>query len=1066
MKYKLKKMTAAALVLALGVSAPPLNVQARSFGDVNSDHWAYQHISSLANDGIINGRDDGNFDLYATITRAEFFTIVNNSFGFTEEADVHFPDVNADAWYASQVKRAVAAGYIQGFEDGTLRPGNNVTRAEVAIILNNLLNLPGVNYSGFADVDEIPDWAEDSIRAITAAGVLSTFADGTFRPTTDITRVDSAVALSIVRNNFLSTNNNNVYAVTPQAPSAPSNAVSDDALVINRSFGDSEVQTISGDVKINGTSGLEVRNLVIEGDLLISESQAHTLVSLSNVTVNGAVYINNTNVRLLGSFNDVYVNQPNTRLRLRNSGGTTVSSLTVSESAVGTRLSLDPNTSVANATINAAGTSILGSGSIANAAINAANVTVANASIISNATGAQPPSVGAGTGGGAGGGGNVGGGGGGGGWTPTPPQPPGPGQPDPGQPEADRDVTISDAYRFGLVLNNDRVLAGETHMTTLLESLNSIVIPDPTPYGITTAIEWAFTEGATAATNTHAVKIMTEANAVIATLSVITNATGVATATLAPAAHNLTNSNNYVLVIPATAHNDCCVNEIIVPIGVRSLPSTNGAVIGDGVVVNLQETVKDTTFNITNAAAVATELNRGLEIVVAGDIANIPVSWNTTVTSPQDIAIFATTATPTQVGTVQVSFAADGSVQVGGFTLTSAGLTDLRNDSNDFVAEIPANIINNFGVGISVPIDVDVTDFLPDVEVFTATPTRNLNLQSTGAAIRGILPSAASLFDSLGVEDEESQAVNQLDNLAGYLDGETIQVHRRDGGPLGHVANLTVASGGATVELSMEGANSSLTDEGTYVAVVQRSNIEVSDVPLAHFGETGIIEITLDIDIFETLTPAPIGLTAGDVGGSGELEGTALLALRDALNSSSLDWDDLDVDPTDDYQEIELFATEAAAYAGSGGEVATLTLTYDGIGSLEGEFSAGTLTGDLFGILEFNGGADKLLIRFTADTSIIVTLVPIDFSVLDGLLVAPVEGLEDKDLADYENLEDELDEVEVTEITEDEETEVEASEGEEVKEELVATEEIEIEMLGKEIEEDTTDENEEAFITL
>jgi len=422
MKYKLKRMAAATLVVALSTSTPPLSVYARSFGDINSDHWAYQHINSLASDGIVNGRDNGNFDPDSTITRAEFFTMINNTFGFTDETEIHFSDVNPNAWYVSQVRRAIAAGYVRGFEDATLRPNNNITRAEVVVILNNILNLPTAPNAGFIDSAEIPSWAESSVSAVAEAGIIRGFPDGTFRPTNNMTRAESAVVLSSVRNNFLGGGQGAV--VTPYAPDMDNEdvVISDDATLITSSFGTSEVQTIDGDVRIAGTSALEVQNLVINGDLVISESHRSQLVSLSNVTVNGAVYINSTNVHLLGSFDDVYVNQPNTRLRLRNSGGTTVENLTISESATGSRLTLDANTNVANAVINAARTSISGNGRIASATINATGVTVANNSIIQNlASGSNQPSlsgIGTGTGGG-----NIGGGG--GGWNPTPPtQPP------------------------------------------------------------------------------------------------------------------------------------------------------------------------------------------------------------------------------------------------------------------------------------------------------------------------------------------------------------------------------------------------------------------------------------------------------------------------------------------------------------------------------------------------------------------------------------------------------------------------------------------------------------------
>ena len=415
MKYKLKRMTTATLILALGgASRPPINVHANTFNDTNY-HWTNSHIQSMAQEGLINGRGDSVFDPDEHINRAEIFTLVNNMFGFTDEANIHFEDVSAEAWYAQHVRRAVAAGYIQGFGDNTARPTNNITRAEVSVILNNILEFPTTAMSSFADSHLIPSWAYGAVNAIAQAGLVRGFPDGTFRATNNITRAEATVVLSLVRDLLT-----NYDTLLEEAPKEETAAIEENLEIIG-SFGTEELQVVNGNVIIAGNEASFVENLQVNGDLKIQASLGDNLVFLNNVTVTGAVRIHGTNVHLLGEFNDVYMNGENTRLRLRNSGETTVENLNVLGNATNSRISPDRNTRIENADINAR-VAINGTGRIGTANIRVSGVTVTNHAIIENlALDSQPVSRPTVATGGSGGGGGWSGGGQGGDQTQDPP---------------------------------------------------------------------------------------------------------------------------------------------------------------------------------------------------------------------------------------------------------------------------------------------------------------------------------------------------------------------------------------------------------------------------------------------------------------------------------------------------------------------------------------------------------------------------------------------------------------------------------------------------------------------
>ena len=111
------------------------------FSDVSADSWYNQTVSTLASMGIVKGYEDGTFRPNAPITRAEFGAIATRFFAETGATYVPgtFSDVTGDEWYANAIQDAVNLGLIGGYPDGTVRPNNNITRAEACAIVNRTL---------------------------------------------------------------------------------------------------------------------------------------------------------------------------------------------------------------------------------------------------------------------------------------------------------------------------------------------------------------------------------------------------------------------------------------------------------------------------------------------------------------------------------------------------------------------------------------------------------------------------------------------------------------------------------------------------------------------------------------------------------------------------------------------------------------------------------------------------------------------------------------------------------------------------------------------------------------
>ena len=110
-----------------------------AFSDVTRDLWYNKAVSSMANGGYIKGYSDGMFRGNQNITRAEFVAMLVRFIGVNEKAYANFVDVSKDYWAYQYIATATEAGWIQGYQDNTYRPDQDITRAEAMVIMNRVL---------------------------------------------------------------------------------------------------------------------------------------------------------------------------------------------------------------------------------------------------------------------------------------------------------------------------------------------------------------------------------------------------------------------------------------------------------------------------------------------------------------------------------------------------------------------------------------------------------------------------------------------------------------------------------------------------------------------------------------------------------------------------------------------------------------------------------------------------------------------------------------------------------------------------------------------------------------
>ena len=110
-----------------------------TFQDVDSGAWYAEAVNTLASLGIISGVGDNRYEPERAITRAEFTAIAMQFADWEPGGENVFPDVHEGDWFYDIVVGSIQHGWIGGYPDGTFRPYDSITRAEVTTIVNRML---------------------------------------------------------------------------------------------------------------------------------------------------------------------------------------------------------------------------------------------------------------------------------------------------------------------------------------------------------------------------------------------------------------------------------------------------------------------------------------------------------------------------------------------------------------------------------------------------------------------------------------------------------------------------------------------------------------------------------------------------------------------------------------------------------------------------------------------------------------------------------------------------------------------------------------------------------------
>ncbi|MFA9560423.1 S-layer homology domain-containing protein [Evansella sp. AB-rgal1] len=186
----------AVAVAATTVAPAALAAEQVSFTDTDSvKEWAGDAIDYLVGKGAINGRGNGIYDPQTAITRAEAAKVLALSLGLNVDEDAKTELTDATNHWASSFIAAIQdqkPGVINGFTDGTFRPDQTITREQLSKMIVEAYGLTK-DETAIVSFSDVSGWAQEYVYTLASLGVVNGYSNGTFRPGNDVTRAEAAV---------------------------------------------------------------------------------------------------------------------------------------------------------------------------------------------------------------------------------------------------------------------------------------------------------------------------------------------------------------------------------------------------------------------------------------------------------------------------------------------------------------------------------------------------------------------------------------------------------------------------------------------------------------------------------------------------------------------------------------------------------------------------------------------------------------------------------------------------------------------------------------------------------
>lgn len=272
------------------------------FQDVTG-HWAEAAIYKWSDYGIINGYA-GLFRPNDSITRGEVAVILNNLMDYQTAAQNTFTDLPAGQFYTDAVLKANAAGVVKGFET-EIRPSEKITREEAAVMLGRAFAVEesANGAMSFADAASVSSWAKGYVASMEAKGYLQG-RNNYFQPKENVTRAETVTII------------NNIVKAYYKTAGTYAEDVAGTALV--------------------KTSGVILKGITISGNLIVAEGVGQGDVTLDSVTVKGNTVVrgggeNSVHITGDSDITSIRIEKTDGKIRVVISDGSSVREMEIAE---------------------------------------------------------------------------------------------------------------------------------------------------------------------------------------------------------------------------------------------------------------------------------------------------------------------------------------------------------------------------------------------------------------------------------------------------------------------------------------------------------------------------------------------------------------------------------------------------------------------------------------------------------------------------------------------------------------------------------------------------------------
>ena len=281
LRRSLTFLTALVLLFAVAVSAFDLE----GFKDYKKNHWANVALSHSIDNGLLYGYEDNTLRADRDMTRAEMATIINRAFGAEVKADVSkFVDLKESDWYYTEMQKAVQMQTFGGVEN-RMEANRPIYRQEAMAVIARAMVLPDADpalLDKFKDADKVSDWAKPLVAALVKRGYVNGNEKGEVQPLDYITRAEFAQVMYNIFSDYIQ--NPDTHSVN-----------SERSLMINVPNVVLQNCTINGDLVLGdgvGRGFATIKNVKVKGRILIRGGDK---VTFKNVTTEEGIVVKNVN---------------------------------------------------------------------------------------------------------------------------------------------------------------------------------------------------------------------------------------------------------------------------------------------------------------------------------------------------------------------------------------------------------------------------------------------------------------------------------------------------------------------------------------------------------------------------------------------------------------------------------------------------------------------------------------------------------------------------------------------------------------------------------------------------